>query len=95
MRESDVALLHHNIKDSQVLCPCNYRRSEMTVLIMPVDDVYRCKIVWLWSANNSFESRLSAISLSCTLLLDEVFELPIQIDCGSMPSLNRACNDSE
>ena len=67
----------------------------MTELIMPVNDVYRCKIVWLRSANNSFESRLSAIARSYTLLLDELFELPIEIDCGSIPSLNRACNDSE
>ena len=64
MRESDVALLHHYFEDSQVLCPCNYPRPEMTVLIMPVHDVNRCEIARLGSANNSFESRLSAIALS-------------------------------
>ena len=54
MRESDVAYFNHNFKDSQVLSSCNYPGPEMTVLIMPVSDVNRCKIVRLRSAYNSF-----------------------------------------
>lgn len=69
MRESDVALLHHYLKDSQVLSSCNYPRPEVTVLIMPVHDVYRSKIVRLRSANNGFESCLSAIALNYSLFL--------------------------
>ena len=79
MRESDVALLHHYLKDSQVLRSCNNPRPEVTVLIMPVHDVYRCKIFRLRSANNSFESGLSAVALSDSLLLFELIELPIEI----------------
>ena len=81
MRESDVALLHHYLKDSQVLRSCNYPGPEVTVLIMPVHDVYRSKIVWLRSANNSFESCLSAIALFDSLYLVELSELPIEIYC--------------
>ena len=81
MRESDVALLHHYFKDGQVLRSCNYPRPKVTVLIMPVNDVNRCKIVWLRSSNYSFETCLSAIALFDSLFLLELSELPIEIYC--------------